>query len=70
MQQVRAVRGWCALVALAGVVAACETARNPGGVQLDRVPPSIALSAVSDTQQIASGLQYSVSATEIGRAHV
>src|SRR5947207_6804272 len=64
MQQVRAVRGWCALVALAGVVAACETARNPGGVQLDRVPPSIALTAVSDTQQIASGLQFSVSATD------
>jgi len=64
MQQVRAVRGWCAIVALAGVVAACETARNPGGVQLDRVPPSIALTAVSDTQQIASGLQFSVSATD------
>ena len=64
MQQVRAVRGWCALVALAGVVAACETARNPGGVQLDRVPPSIALTATSDTQQIASGLQFSVSATD------
>src|SRR3989442_1320503 len=64
MQQVRAVRGWCALVALAGVVAACETAPNPGGGQLDRVPPSIALPAVSDTQQIASGLQFSVSATD------
>src|SRR2546430_11949119 len=64
MQQVRAVRGWCALVALAGVVAACETARNPGGVQLDRVPPSIALTAGSDTQQIAIGLQFTVSATD------
>ncbi len=63
MQQVRAVRGWCAMVALAGVVGACETARNPGGVLLDRVPPSIGLSA-ADTQQIANGLQLSVSATD------
>jgi len=51
------------LVALAGAVGACETARNPGGVQLDRISPTIALSA-ADTQQIANGLQFSVDASD------
>src|SRR5213594_1050964 len=63
MQQRRGVRGWCVLVALAGAVGACETARNPGGVQLDRIAPTIALSA-ADTQQIANGLQFSVDASD------
>ena len=63
MQQVRNVRGWCAVVALAAAVGACETARNPGGVQLDRISPTIALSA-ADTQQIANGLQFSVTASD------
>jgi len=51
------------LVALAGAVGACETARNPGGVQVDAIPPGIALSA-ADTQQIANGLQFSVDASD------
>ena len=63
MQQRRGVRGWCVLVALAGAVGACETARNPGGVQLDRISPTIALSA-ADTQQIANGLQFSLDASD------
>src|SRR5436190_12298439 len=63
MRQRRGVRGWCVLVALAGAVGACETARNPGGVQLDRISPTIALSA-ADTQQIANGLQFSVDASD------
>jgi len=63
MQQRRGVRGWCVLVALAGAVGACETARNPGGVQVDRISPTIALSA-ADTQQIANGLQFSVDASD------
>src|SRR5439155_1148118 len=63
MQQRRGVRGWCVLVALAGAVGACETARNPGGVQVDRISPTIALSA-ADTQQIANGLQFSVAASD------
>src|SRR2546422_1450534 len=33
MQRRRGVRGWCVLVAVAGAVGACETARNPGGVR-------------------------------------
>src|SRR5947208_8559345 len=63
MRQRRGGRGWCVLVALAGAVGACETARNPGGVQLDRISPTIALSA-ADTQQIANGLQFSVDASD------
>src|SRR3989454_107601 len=63
MQQRRGVRGWCVLVALAGAVGACETARNPGGVQVDRISPTIAVSA-ADTQQIANGLQFSVDASD------
>src|SRR6184192_3820674 len=63
MRQRRGGRGWCVLVALAGAVGACETARNPGGVQLDRISPTIALSA-ADTQHIANGLQFSVDASD------
>src|SRR5256712_7540936 len=63
MRQRRGVRGWCVLVAVAGAVGACETARNPGGVLVDRIPPTIALSA-ADTQQIANGLQFSVDASD------
>ncbi|HTD70054.1 MAG TPA: hypothetical protein VK647_06335, partial [Gemmatimonadales bacterium] len=64
MQRMRGVRGWCALVTLAGAAGACETARNPGGVQPDRIPPSITLSTTADTQQIASGLSFNVDASD------
>src|SRR5437773_4859890 len=64
MQQMRPVRAWCAIVAVAAVVGACETARNPGGIQRDVNPPSIVLSAAADTQAIASGLSFSVNATD------
>jgi hypothetical protein len=63
MQPVRKVRGWCAVVALAAAVGACETAKNPGGVRPDAISPSIALSG-ADTQQIANGLQFTVHATD------
>src|SRR5438046_427991 len=63
MRQRRGGRGWCVLVALAGAVGACETARNPGGGQFDRISPTIALST-ADTQQIANGFQFSVDASD------
>ncbi len=63
MPQRRTAREWCAVVALAAAVGACETARNPGRVELDHIPPSIALSA-ADTQPIASGLQFTVDAAD------
>jgi hypothetical protein len=64
MVHVRTVRGWCAVVALAGAVGACETARNPGGTQRDVIPPGIKLTTAADTQQIASGLQFTVDASD------
>ena len=64
MQQVRVVRAWGAMVVLAAAVAACETARNPGGVQPDRIPPTISLSTTADTQQIATGLSFNVDASD------
>src|SRR3989449_10028681 len=63
MQRRRGVRGWCVLVAVAGAVGACETARNPGGVQVDRISPTIAVSAAA-AQQLANGLQFSVDASD------
>src|SRR6266446_2453515 len=58
--------GSCVL-ALAGW--ACESARNPGGFQPDLVPPTIKLTdaktrPVIDTQLIASGLTFTVGATD------
>ena len=51
--------------ALALAVWACETTRNPGGIQRDVTEPAITLTVVgSDTQDIASGLQFSVSAVD------
>ena len=43
----------------------CETTRNPGGIQRDNTPPAISLSnTVGDTQAIANGLHFNVSATD------
>ncbi len=63
MRQVRVVRGWWGMVALAGLCA-CETARNPGGVQRDLIPPVITLTSNADTEPIASGLQFTVDASD------
>jgi hypothetical protein len=42
----------------------CETTRNPGGIQRDLRPPLIQLSTVADTQEIADGLKFNVSASD------
>ena len=62
MRRVRGKRFFLGLGVLVAAVWACETARNPGGIQRDLVPPTITLTTSSDTQQIASGLSFSVSA--------
>jgi hypothetical protein len=66
MRQVRGSRrvwGLGVVIATAAVVGvACETARNPGGVQRDLIPPSLTLTTSADTQQIANGLSFNVSA--------
>src|SRR2546430_6206813 len=63
MRQVRPSRGWWGIVALAGLWA-CETARNPSGSTFDLIPPVITLTASADTQPIASGLQFTVTASD------
>ncbi|MGE5803734.1 MAG: hypothetical protein ACM358_15920 [Gemmatimonadota bacterium] len=51
--------------ALALAIWACETTRNPGGVQHDVTEPAITLTVTgSDTQDIASGLQFGISAVD------
>src|SRR5438552_11930836 len=53
------------IVALVLVVWACETTRNPGGIQRDVISPVITLSnTAGDTQQIAGGLRFTVSAAD------
>ena len=53
--------GMCALV---GAVGACETSRNPGQIVRDQVPPNIRLTTSADTQDIAGGLNFGVTATD------
>ncbi|HEV2749173.1 MAG TPA: hypothetical protein VGV12_01470 [Gemmatimonadales bacterium] len=64
MPRLRVVRAWWGTLALIAGLWGCETARNPGGVQRDVIPPTITLSATADTQQIASGLAFTVNATD------
>jgi len=68
MRQVRGIRGWWGMVALVSGLWACETARNPGGVQRDLIPPIIKLTSpgtsVPDTQAIAGGLHFTVDASD------
>src|SRR6184192_1776570 len=63
MRQVRRSGGWWGMVALAGLWA-CETARNPSGSTFDLIAPVIQLTASADTQPIASGLQFTVTASD------
>src|SRR5256885_17174837 len=68
MRQFRRSGGWWGIVALAGGFWGCETARTPGGVQRDLIPPVLKLTtsgtSVPDTQAIASGLQFSIDASD------
>jgi len=67
MRLVRIRRGTALLSAsaLALAVWACETARNIGGIQRDVTPPAITLTnAAGDTQAIAGGLRFNVSAVD------
>ncbi|HEU5262457.1 MAG TPA: hypothetical protein VFU41_13655 [Gemmatimonadales bacterium] len=50
--------------ALASVVGACESARNPGGIQRDRISPTIQLTTANDSQDISGGLNFTVTATD------
>jgi hypothetical protein len=51
--------------ALALAMVACETTRNPGGIQKDVTEPAISLTVTgADTQDIANGLAFGVSAAD------
>ena len=73
MRVVRRVQAVWAIGAVAATVWACENARNPGGVQPDVIAPNITLSipggggsspATADTQPIATGLAFSITASD------
>src|SRR3989442_10643968 len=62
MLQARGKRFVWGIGVVAVLAVACETARNPGRIQRDLIPPTITLTAASDTEQIANGLQFTVTA--------
>src|SRR3989454_624229 len=62
MRRVRGKRLFWGLGVLVATGWACETARNPGGIQRALFPPTRVLTPPADTQKIASGLSFSVSA--------
>src|SRR5256712_1153578 len=65
MLQGRGVRALWGSGVLLAAVWACETARNPAGIQRDLTPPTISLTkAPPDTQDISAVLTFSVSATD------
>jgi hypothetical protein len=56
---------WAGGTVLAAAVLACETTRNPGGIQRDLTPPIITLvNTGADTQPIAGGLQFAINASD------
>jgi hypothetical protein len=53
------------VLALGLWMAACETTRNPGGIQRDVTEPAIVLTnTTGDTQDISGGLRFNVSAAD------
>src|SRR2546428_11864237 len=65
MLQGRGVRALWGTGVLLTAVWACETARNPSGIQRDLTPPTINLTKTPpDTQDISAGLTFAVSATD------
>src|SRR5260370_39803012 len=64
MRQHRAKRLFWATTVLAVMTWGCETSRTPGGFIRDIIPPTIILTTAADTQQIASGLTFTVTAAD------
>ncbi len=65
MLQARRGTALWGIVVSALAVWACETTRNPGGIQRDTQQPSITLTnTAGDTQPIANGLHFAVSAID------
>ncbi|HEV8265210.1 MAG TPA: hypothetical protein VGQ06_09670 [Gemmatimonadales bacterium] len=65
MQQARRGTALWGTVVLALAFWACETTRNPGGIQHDLTDPAIILTnTAGDTQDIQNGLRFNVSAVD------
>jgi len=64
MRAAARVRAVLVLSGALGAVWACNVARNTGGVTQDTTRPTLSLTTVADTQAIASGLTFSVSASD------
>jgi hypothetical protein len=64
MRAGREVRALWGIVVCVAAVWACETTRNPGGIQRDLTPPKIKLTATRDSQDIAGGLNFTVTASD------
>ena len=61
----RSVQAVWGIGLLVGAVWACETTRNPGGIQRDLTPPTLTLTnTAGDTQDIAGGLRFNVNAAD------
>lgn len=61
----RSVQAVWGIGLLVGAVWACETTRNPGGIQRDLTLPTLTLTnTAGDTQDIAGGLRFNVRATD------
>ena len=64
MRAAARVRAVLVLSGALGAVWACNVARNTGGVTQDTTRPTLSLTTVADTQPIASGLTFSISASD------
>ena len=65
MRQARRGTALWGIVVFALALWACETTRNPGGIQRDVTAPAIQLTnTVGDTQAIGSGLRFNVAAID------
>jgi len=66
MRHGRGVKALWGIAVLAGTVWACETTRNPGGIQRDLIAPQITLTNTtgSDTEDIAAGLRFQIDASD------
>jgi hypothetical protein len=64
MRQVRGKQFLGGIGVLAALMWGCESSSTPGGFQRDNIPPTLTLTTSADTQTIANGLSFTVTATD------
>src|SRR5260370_3017241 len=64
MRAGREVRALWGIVVCAAAVWACETTRNPGGIRRAQTPRKQKRTATGDSQDIAGGLNFTVTASD------